>query len=174
MKIETQRYERDGRLCGPSMERDETPGLATTRFLRFELGYGGRLTKVEPTRVEVYTSMMGRYDITIFSGTKEEMLPMMYAISFWAAAQKKHGKQHNEKTADAAIKAGLNTPLLITMITTVMFGGWVNPALCASANLTPEQAETLLDQKLDKDTFDSIIELVIDGSSFEESLALAA
>jgi len=174
MQFSTQRYEPDGRLCGPLIEQKRTPGNSTSQLFRYELGYGGRLTKVEPTSIEVHTSMMGRYDLTTFSGTEQEMEPLFRGISFWAEAQEKHGKQHTENTATAAIKAGLNTPLLINLVTTVMFGSWVNPALCAAANLTVEQAATLLDAKLDKSTFDTIIELVIEGSPFEDCLAQTA
>ena len=192
----TQRYESWGGLCGLSATREQSSGAAAVSLLRFEMGYGGQLMEVQSDYVKVYTSMMGRYDITEFRGTPEEMIPLMAGIAFWAEANKKHGKQHQENTANAAIKAGFNTPLKINMMITLMFNGWVNPALYIAAGLTPEQAQRLdafakdatekaeaarktagwnpcASRNKPADIIDPIIELVIDGASLEDCLQIA-
>jgi hypothetical protein len=193
----TQRYESWGGLCGDSIVKEQTPGAAAVSLLRFEMGYGGQLQTIEPDYIKVRTSIMGRYDITEFRGTPEKMLPLMMGISFWLEARKQHGKQHVANTAAAAIKMEFNTPLLLNMMTTVMFGSWVEPALYVAAELTPEQAQQLdafakdaTEKAKDAmkqggwnpyastpktaDTIDPIIELVIDGASLEECLQVAA
>jgi hypothetical protein len=190
----TQRYESDGRLCGDSIEKEQSPGAAAVSLFRYEMGYGGQLQTIEPNYIKIRTSIMGRYDITEFRGPSEEMLPLMMGIAFWAESGKRHGKQHTANTADAAVKMGLNTPLMLNMMTTVMFGSWVNPALYVAAGLTPEQAQQLdafakdatekakavrkaagynpyACRPKDADTIDPIIELVIDGASLEECLS---
>lgn len=172
----TQRYEPDGSLCGDPVIREMTPGHATTSLVRFELGYGGHVTALEPTRVVVRTSMFGRYDITEFSGDAGEMMPLMRALCFWLEAQQKHGPAHVARTADQAVRLGLNRPLMLQMFASLMWSPMVPSAICVAADLPAEKIHSLLEtpQKLDDKQFDPVMELIIDGQPVEEALALLA
>jgi len=171
---ETQRYEPDGRLCGDVITRQETPGQATVNLVRFELGYGGRITDLQPTSIEVRTSCMGRYDITRFRGTEAEMRPLLLAVGYWLDGQQHHGKEQISKTVDQMVMNGHNRPIHAMMMSTMMFSGWVSPILCAAAGFSEAQILAFLEKKPGKEVLDPIIELAIDGSPVEECLALAA
>jgi len=187
-----QRYESDGRLCGPSVDREMTPGQAAVSLVRFELGYGGSITELQPHRVVIRTSIMGRYDITEFSGSEEEMLPLMKGVAAFLEAR----KGTKNKIIDNIVNSGINTPLMLNMVGSVMFSGLVDPALYCAADLTVEQAtalhglaQTRVEEAKERaknqpynpyasrpkmsDTIDPVIELVIDGSPFDECLQAA-
>lgn len=184
----SQRYEPLGSLCGPPIKKEQSIGAAVISLFRYELGYGGKITDIQPDYIEVLTPMMGRYDITGFRGSPEEMKPLMVGVSFWMQAKEQQGINHTNKLADFAIKNKFNTPLKLSMLATVGFGGWVAPALYAAAGLTLEQAQMLdahvkAEIERDKqqgylapstgDIIDPIIELIFEGSPFEECLQLS-
>jgi len=168
----TQRYEPDGSLCCDPVTREQSPGQATVSLVRYELGYGGRITDLQPTSITVRTSCMGRYDITRYSGTETEMRPLLLAVGYWLDSHQQHGEAQISRTVNQMMLHGQNLPIYAMMMSTLMFSGWVSPVLCAAAGLSEDQICVLLTRKPEKDVLDPIIELIIDGSSVEECLAL--
>lgn len=173
----TTRYEPDGRLCHAWDAYEMTPGKATVKLVRLELGYGGRILELQPTYIKVHTSCCGlgrsRYDHTEFSGSEEEMQPLLLAVAFWYQAKKIKGSEQIQKTVDTLMQNGLNLPIHAALMTTMMFRGWVDPTLCAAAGLEEHQAKTLLELKLKDDALDPLFELLIEGSPFDAALELA-
>lgn len=170
----TQRYEPDDRLCGDPITREESQGQAVVSLVRYELGYGGHITDLQPTSVTVRTSCLGRYDITRYSGTEAEMRPLLLAVGYWLEGQQHHGEAQISQTVDQMMLNGYNRPIHAVMMSTLMFSGWVSPILCAAAGLSEAQIRALLEKKPKQDVLDPIIELLIDGSPVEECLALVA
>ena len=192
------RYEPDGRLCHAMEPQQIGMGHAVIRLVRYELGYGGSIQELTPTRIKVYTSMMGRYDIVEFEGTEEAMQPLMRAVAAWSYGKQMKGKEHIKETANQLVKNGLNKPFHVTMMGCLMFSGWVDPILCATAGLDEAQAKTLMDhvnaetdrlEQIEKckpgfyrqsrrsirnDVIDPIIELIIDGGELDDALELIA
>ena len=89
----TDRFESDGRRCmpegkGPMAERDQTVADSVVSLVKYELGFGGHPTEVTDTMVTTRTNVFGRYDVTTFTGTKEEMRPLVLACFFWATLNK--------------------------------------------------------------------------------------
>lgn len=192
----SQRYEPWGGVCGDPVEKQQTSGKAVVSLIRYELGYGGSITDVTSTRIEVRTSMMGRYDITTWEGSEEEMEPLLRAISVWYGVKQKRGAKYSTSFAQKLIKSGLNKPIHVAMGAILAQGGLVVPVLCAVAGLSTEDALRLQDrtssladeqfqaqpmgwyrQSLSgilSDIQNPLFELLIDGEPFEETLALAA
>ena len=168
----TQRYEPYGDLCGPPITREMTPGRAVTSLVRFELGYGGSITDLHPDCITVRTSMLGRYDITKFSGDPQEMMPLLRAVAFWLDSQKQHGSEHIAQTAQQAINFGFNRPLLLQMFSSLMWSPLVPATLCVAANLSVKRIHDILDRNLDDKKLDPVVELIIDGQPVEEALEL--
>jgi len=177
----TQRYEPHGALCGPPIEYHRTPGAATTALIRYELGYGGRITHLNATcinaSITVRTSCLGfgnsRYDITTFSGDATAMKPLLRAVAVWAEAKNLKGKEHIDAAVETIVTHGFTTPLYVSMLGHLLFSSWVSPLLCAAANLDEKKAKSLLDLKLPAEAFDPIIELLIEGTPFDECWELA-
>lgn len=58
-------------LCKSTDLRDADDSVYA--FVKYEIGYGGRVTLCEPTHVEVVTQVLSKIDTTIYEGTEEEM-----------------------------------------------------------------------------------------------------
>jgi hypothetical protein len=67
-------------------DREECPAIETNRtvlnalqlLIEFELGYGGQLIDVSPTKVVTETQVLGCQDKTEFMGSEEEMKPLVH------------------------------------------------------------------------------------------------
>lgn len=194
------RYEPDGRLCAGSPEQQLSIGKAIVKLVRYEFGYGGRITQLESTHIIVRTSCMGfgqsRYDIVEFRGTEEEMKPLLAATAVWYGLRQQTDEAVTQKTIESIMANGLTKPIEVAMMSSLMHHGRVPLALCAIAGLTEEQAENLLkmvkdqaveQQKnhprgfgyrpslslLEADAFDPLIELILDGNSYDDAMAVA-
>lgn len=187
------RYEPDGRLCHAAEPQQITPGKAVVNLCRFELGYGGRITTLEPTRIVVRTVVME------FTGSEEAMKPLMLAVAAWAQGQKVRGKEHIAKTVNSMMENGLNLPIHATMMGVLAFASWASPIMLVAAGLDVEQSKQLLEMaeaRADKwekeekgkgwnpyrktrrsylnDIIDPTIELLVEGAPFDEALELAS
>jgi len=65
----------------PAREADIVSAMYS--LLRHELRFGGQIANASPTSVAIRTQVFGKTDTTVFSGTKEEMLPLFEAISLY-------------------------------------------------------------------------------------------
>lgn len=112
-------------------------GDAMLHFVKFELGYGGRVTNVidagEKICLEVQTRCMYKLDTTWFEGTKSEMEPLMRVTAHFLAFREHHTKDLVDLTAKKLIQNGLRTPLEIEMAGFMIFGDFSAKAAMISA-----------------------------------------
>ncbi|OGY62381.1 MAG: hypothetical protein A2745_00100 [Candidatus Harrisonbacteria bacterium RIFCSPHIGHO2_01_FULL_44_13] len=67
--------------------RQLTTEQAMESLVKYELGYGGRITEASPTRIVVQTRVLGHcLDTTIFEGSEEEMRPLRAATYYFLRA----------------------------------------------------------------------------------------
>lgn len=60
---------------------------AVESLFRYELGYGGRLVEVTPTRIVVRTRVLSKVDTVTFESTEKEMVPLLVLLRAWSEAQ---------------------------------------------------------------------------------------
>jgi hypothetical protein len=61
---------------------------AIVSLLKYELGYGGRVTVLTDEKIEVETLIFHCKDRTVFSGSKEEMQDLLATAYLWLKAEK--------------------------------------------------------------------------------------
>lgn len=61
------------------IEQDKPGPRAFTSLVQYELGYGGRVIEIEPTRLVAQTRVMDTVDTVTFSGPEDEMRPLYTA-----------------------------------------------------------------------------------------------
>ena len=70
-------------------QRQVTVGRALESFLVYELGYGGRVTRVFPELIEVKTVIPGWVDRVLFQGTEKELAPLLQALTVFLQVKQK-------------------------------------------------------------------------------------
>lgn len=63
----------------PAMTHQKTAAAALTSLVKYEIGFGGRITEVDATRIVACTVVMGCIDTVIFTGSPEEMQRLVRA-----------------------------------------------------------------------------------------------
>lgn len=56
-------------------------------LFKYELGYGGTVTSLTPTRIIVDTPVMDKEDRTVFEGEEDELRPLCALVSLFYASQ---------------------------------------------------------------------------------------
>lgn len=89
-----------------------------------ELGFGGQILELEPTRVTVQTRILHCTDVTIFEGSEEEMaLLVQVAINYLAIMGGGNQEVWLNRAATIATRAPLNgNPLLVSMVAPILLG----------------------------------------------------
>lgn len=77
----SQRYESYGAPCGQPIKRQQSIGQALVSLVYYELGYGGFPLMISKTEIKVRTNILGRYDITSFSGSEGEIFYLLEAMN---------------------------------------------------------------------------------------------
>lgn len=116
---------------------EKSVGRALTEFIVFELGYGGEIIDISETSVSVLTKVLGCYDTTTFSGTKEEMKLLIEA---GCIALKLYAEKRTELIdghADKIIKLTEGKPLLVNLSSGIILGNSIG-SVVALAMLSEE------------------------------------
>lgn len=92
-----------GYACQP-VHMERTSIAALNQLLEFELGFGGVITAVSETAVTVRTLVFACVDTTNFSGSIEEMAPLVDAARLFALAC-----NHDAKNIDQTVAQLQNT-----------------------------------------------------------------
>lgn len=101
------------RFNGDNIElptRKVSIGAALKSLLYFELGFGGQITKWEPTHIEVQTHVFSTCDTTVFSGLEADMTPLHEAAYVYVTTQ----KNSIDADIDQFIKVTGGNTLLVT------------------------------------------------------------
>lgn len=87
---------------------------ALETLLKFELGFGGKVTAASKTSLEVTTPVLAKIDRTVFLGTEEEMDPLLQVIGTYFGVQKQVGDQVTDTIGSHLVKITKGNPFLIT------------------------------------------------------------
>lgn len=106
--------ERNNGCQGPTMISERTVGRSLMSLCKFELGFGGRLIEVKPTKLVTLTHVMSCEDRTTFEGPEKEMKTLSLAALLFMNMS----KTGESELMDRMIEFTGGRPLLITA-----FGG---------------------------------------------------
>ena len=115
------KYERNH--CNSGMElmnvREAPAHKAFSSMVEAELAWGGRVTKLSKTEVQVCTSVLGSLDQSTFTGTPEEMGPLYRVAGLYAVIRHTLHKEVLETGARLAVGG---KPNLISMCSGMLLG----------------------------------------------------
>lgn len=90
--------------------RSVSVGRATESLLRFELGFGGVVSKFSEFEIVVVTHVLGCVDTTVFSGSSSEMKTLLVGAALYSQFR----GERFDVDVDKLIKSTRGSPLLIT------------------------------------------------------------
>ena len=111
-------------VCSP-ISRDSGLFDAMVSLLKYELGFGGKIVEITKERVKIVTHVLSCVDTTTFSGSEEDMLPLVQATLLWAKLSS------DEFVVDEILKkswnmiankAGTASPLIATKFLPMIVG----------------------------------------------------
>lgn len=105
----------------PSVENQRSVEDALETFLLYEVGFGGRVTDVSETRVEIVTSVMNCLDTTVFEGTAEAMLPLVQ-VAVVAVKVQAETRTPSDHVMDRIMEITKGNPLLIKLSSGMLIG----------------------------------------------------
>ena len=171
MITQTNRRIHSGEECLPLIF-PKTLDQALESLLIYEIGYGGQVVELEPTKVVTKTHVLSCVDFTEFVGSVEEMQPLVAT----AALCVKHDVRRNNASFDAAAEAVMNVtqgnPLLIHLGGDYILGQYsLQNILAAVLGFEPQLNDLSMLSK--KDALAAMI-LAYEGScSIDEAIQLA-
>ena len=152
---------------------------ALNKFLLFEVGYGGLITELEPTKVSILTTIMDTKDVMTLSGTEEEMLPIVEAAAC-AVVSHPFGKHAPAPFQDAVLQDIMaktkGLPLLLKMGSGILMGTPYVKAAMVLMLVGETGDEEIVKRlvKMNKDDLFTLVDLVkVDKMSLEDVLELA-
>ena len=120
----------------PPIVRKQSVNDALESLVIYELGYGGKIIKIEHTKLVIFTQVLGAQDTVTFEGPEDEMLPLLKFCAVYAQVS-----DHDEINK-AVINNALNRlgplsgkPLFVTGALPMFVGqsriklaclGWIN------------------------------------------------
>lgn len=126
-----------GTVCEPS-GGPRAQADAIESLLMYEIGYGGRITKIEPTEVHVRTHIMSCVDDTVYSGSEEEMEPLVHIAVLAAKYHAMDVESSREEAMNKVMEVTKGNPLLIKLGGDILIGGFsvrnVIAAMCGFEN----------------------------------------
>jgi len=180
IKSISQRYEPFGDLCGPPIERNQPEGKALAGFLKFEVGFGGKIVQIESDderlEFEVHTSLFlgRRYDRTLYKAKIEDAKMMALAIKALVTATNNDEFTEARINFLARVLEG-NAALVISSGAGLLMGAGLARAVALSVlgrDVKEEHAESFVEQmkQFNSDTLYTFLELNIDDGIPVETL----
>ncbi len=104
---------------------DINPEAAFTRLVRGELMFGTQLTKITETTVECRTLILGSIDITIWTGSQEEMSSLLEAAFLYTylSSNKPEMDSFANRSIDKVMMVTNGKPLLVKLASGMIMGG---------------------------------------------------
>jgi hypothetical protein len=171
-------YRRFNGAEAPVMVHERTKSAALTSLIKYEIGFGGRIIEVTPTRVVVTTTVLGCKDVVIFSGDAEEMRRLVLAAQAAACvfAEKESVRALAKGTIDAMKKCGADEhgrmrPFLSAHLVPLIAGGAVGKIALLSA--MEVEGETAV-RRLSPLSLDMLVELAEIAESTRTTLMESA
>lgn len=165
----TTRY--DGRY-EHTIKRSLTQGRAVISLIRFELGFGGTVTHITPTKVVVQTPVFGKMDVTAFEGGKEEMRPLVEGTQVFHSLKGVAAESYTAQALELLRRAdGGFRPLDVVMFGPMLGSmGYVKPTLLSLICSEPSQMEAALKQPIEEVV--AAVEMGLNDNDHDGAIAL--
>lgn len=139
------------------------------------LNWGGRITEITEEKLVVQTQVLATTDVDTFSGSKEDMLPLVMVAGSYLMTMRDGGDQIVNRAAEALeIMSGGNgiKPLFATMMGGMLVGSQaIKVALIASMNVKDDELARTLAQYSKEDLTVFAYTVLETGVSVQEVLA---
>ncbi|MBY0359850.1 MAG: hypothetical protein K2W82_17740 [Candidatus Obscuribacterales bacterium] len=153
----------------------QSPVDALASLCLSELGYGGQVTLLTPTKIEVQTQITSYIDRTVFEGSVEDMQMLVQAATAAAFMLAKHRDKLVEGAAQALEQMPETCRGVALVVTNVapLFLGFV-PALSgllsAAAVTAVEDLDYVREKRLNLSEVMAAVRLKLEGLSFSDAL----
>lgn len=155
-------------------EQKRTILSALVRLAKFELGFGGRVIGLSESELCVQTGVFNCIDVTVFSGTPEEMNPLIQLAYFYQEVNGL-GASRNKAVVDQIRRVSGGAFIDLSMLAPLLTGGHqLKTAIMLACGIRERQEmQAGLDSVLDIENFVAAADLVREGHcSLTEALAL--
>jgi hypothetical protein len=116
--------ERDNGGPCPTITRDHSVADAFERLSVFEVGFGGHIVELTEDRVVVHTRVLMCFDVTTFTGTPEEMRPLVhFAAAALTLLEHKRDAFVNGVVKDLKTLSCGGKPFIVATFGATLFGG---------------------------------------------------
>lgn len=145
-------------------------GATLNTLAEYELGYGGYIAEISPTKLRVTTHVLSKIDNTIYEGSEEEMLPLLQFCYLFAtlSSDEDVGKLFDDLEG-TPLGEKLTIPLYVTTIGPLLIGH-SRTTKAALANLIQCKEDIGLYGDLELKTLLRLIEQKIDEGLNDEQL----
>jgi len=145
---------------------------ALEMLVKYELGWGADVTDfcMDPPRIETRTRVMGCIDTTIFTGSVDEMKPLLSILPIWAQAKSTVAM---EAIAEKVIEVTNGNALLITHgVADLLYGKMiVKRMMLIALGIVNDDTLKQFELLTEKD-FKSALSFLVEGLSSDEILSL--
>ena len=130
----------DGSYSHKPVIREMTQGQALCSLVQFEFGFGGYAIDVSATHIVVQTPVLGKVDITTFTGTEAEMPPLIIACGLMSDIRR---SEQGRRTAVESLRILADDNGCYRPFDVIHFGpqlasfGYIKPVALAAAGIEP-------------------------------------
>lgn len=161
----------NGDYKAPTVTRQFSVGRAFTSLVKYELGFGGKVVAIEPTKLSTRTLVLACVDDTHFSGPETEMAVLNQAAATFVQIKNNPGVK--EALVDRVMATTQGVPLLVAHGHGLIMGQPIAKAVAALA-VAKDPSDFKAITALKENDLYALVELVLDGSSLVEALKLTA
>lgn len=165
MKQSVKRYN-SGRVIA-SYSEDIPPLQLIRNFIRCELAFGGVVTDITPTSVEVKTRVLSSEDVTTYSGTEEEIAPFVEIAKLSLISTKILYEENLEELTEKTMNITNGNPFLVFAASGMIAGEHIAHLAMARACSfkNDELMKKFIDQKVRYNDLVSAHELIENGAT---------
>lgn len=158
----------NGVVC-PPISRNDTVANALISLIKYEIGYGGHVTDIHPTRVVIRTQVLGCTDTTTYSGSEEDMKPLLETACY-EVMSRKHVDMDAIFEKMKAWLPDMRAGFVVWSSGLFIGAEKVRLLLILASGLDPKDERV---KKLKSDDLEAVMKLVADGAQPEDALAAA-
>ena len=146
-----------------------------TSILLYEIGYGGNIAFLEPTKVIIVTHVMGCKDTSTFEGTEEDMSLIVEAAAYSVLTNpvgEHASKEYTNAVMEQIMGVTKGNPGLLSMAGGILLGGSSLKNTLIMMCKSPEH-NSELGKISNKDLMTIVIMVRLENVSIEDAIALA-
>ncbi len=150
--------------------RQVSVSRALTRLVKYELGFGGKVTSISKNQITVETQVLNCHDTTTFAGSEEEMKPLYEAATFFMVASDRFHASSIEAVFNRLQEVGLTSAFALTAIGPILVGQTMVKTAMVLACGIQDETEVRQAVALETDDFYSVLELALETGKSVSSL----